>query len=158
MEGYPWVRRWGGLPRARRSSSPVAHHRKKTLHLAAAALAQRCEFGTLRRSHADTVDDNVVDLIEPVTRSQPPLDFDRPAARWTNDLTSHNCTFGTGATAGHFERLTVRRCKSLTVDAHDIIFEELAKLLLFGLACDTPIRSEHKPGHAWNVEILLQHW
>jgi len=47
-------------------------------------------------------------------------------------------------------------CKSLTVDADDVILEQPAKLLLFGLACDTPIRSEHKPGHAWNVEILLQ--
>ena len=126
--------------------------------MSAAALDQRCEFGTLRQPHADAVDNDVADLVKPILRSQSPLDFDRRAARWANDLARHDRPSRTGSAARHFEGLAVIVCKSLTVDANDIILEEAAKFLLLRLARDPPIRSEHKPGHAWNVEILLQHW
>ena len=110
------ARRQGGPRCARGRDRPIAHHRKETLHLSAAALDQRCEFGTLRQPHADAVDNDVAGLVKPVLRSQSPLDLDRRPTRSANDLTRHDRTFRTGSAP-----------------------RDIAQI-------DTPIRSEHKPG------------
>src|SRR6516165_12791496 len=88
------ARRKGGPRRARRCC-PIAHHRKKTLHLSAAALNQRCEFRAFRQLHADAVDNDIADLVKPTASSQSPLDFDRRATLRADDLTRHDHTFGT---------------------------------------------------------------
>jgi hypothetical protein len=42
------------------------HHREQTLHLAAVALDLGRELRSLRDRHADAVDDDVADLVEPI--------------------------------------------------------------------------------------------
>ena len=124
--------------------------------MSATTLDHRRKFGALRNRHADTVDGDVSDLVQSVARAQSPIDPDGWSTRWANDPTRHKGTFGIRSAAGHPESLAAILRKTLTVNADDIILEKPKEFLPFGLARNTPVRAEHKPGYARNVKILLQ--
>src|SRR5271156_2672643 len=64
----------------------LSHHREKSAHLTAIALDDRSKFRALGDHHADTLDDDVIDLIGPVVGNQPPVDPQRRCIAWADDV------------------------------------------------------------------------
>jgi hypothetical protein len=66
----------------RRACRLFPHHSDQTVHLTAVALDDGGEFGALGDRHADTLDDDIIDLVTVVVVNQSPVNSEgRCAAR-----------------------------------------------------------------------------
>src|SRR5262245_21086331 len=102
-------------------------------------LDHRGEFRALRHQHANSLDDDVVDLESALVGNEPPIDLNRCFAVRADDVRRDDSAGFVRSRAANSEFLATETRQTRPIHKHYVVLEELQKFLLLLLASAAPI-------------------
>ena len=124
--------------------------------MTAVALDNRGEFGALGHRHADTLDNDIIDLVTAVVIDQPPLDPEGRCAARADYVSRDDYPVAIASAAAGFEGFAAKIGEPSRVDECDIVLEKSYELLLFVCPGAPPIPTKNKPGYTDPVKIIVE--
>jgi len=110
----------------------------------------------LGHRHADTLDNDIIDLVTTVVIDQPPVDPEGRCAARADYVSRDDYPVAIASAAAGFEGFAAKIGEPSRIDECDILLEKFYELLLFVCPGAPPIAAKNKPGYTDPVEIIVE--